>query len=176
MFWLLVLSIVFLGVGVIVFVLTRDSFRASRVRRETPPVAPSMQKKGDAAAINTLMQEELSAEPPPHPAVLLTGPYDKEADALADTLANVKENPILPTEPPAYLRLEEHDDSLDRLLIQRVRRRGGMIPPLPPPKPREFSIEVTERKEPLLECEKEMSRSENGRGDTQGNGAACGSR
>ena len=158
MFWLMVLSIVFLGVGAIVFVLARDAFRESRVRRETPPVASSVQKNGDAAAINTLMREKLRAQPPPPPAALFSGQCGKEADAVADTLAHVKQNLILPTAPKAYLRFEEHDDSLDRLLIQRVRGQGEANWF----QPREFSIGVTEKNETPLEHEKEVFRSEAG--------------
>ena len=156
MFWLMVLSIVFLGVGAIVFVLARDAFRESRVRRETPPAVSLAHKNGDAAAINSLMRENIHAPPPPPPAALFAGQHGKEADAVADTLAHVKQNLILPTAPKAYLRFEEHDDSLDRLLIQRVRGQGEAS------RPREFSIGVTEKNEAPLECEKEMFRSATG--------------
>ena len=151
MFWLAVLSIVLLGVGVIVFILTRDSFHASRTRRETPLVASPVEKISDATAINTLMQEKLPAPPPSHPAALFSGQSGKETDALADTLARVKDNAILPSEPKAYLRFEEHDDSLDRLLIRNAGGAGARQLPA-----REFSIGVTEKKEPPLEYEKAM--------------------
>ena len=154
MFWLLVLSTVFLGVSVIVFVLTRDSFRASRARRETPPVASPVKRSSDATTINAMMREKLPTPSPSHPATLFSGQCGKETDAFADTLAQVKENPILPSESKAYLRLEEHDDSLDRLLIQRIRGQGGMSQA----PPREFSIGVTEERAPPLEHEKQLFR------------------
>jgi hypothetical protein len=115
-----------------------------------------VQKNNDATTINTLMRENLRAPPPPHPATLFAGQHDKEADAVADTLAQVKPNLILPTAPKAYLRFEEHDDSLDRLLIQRARGQKEVN------QPREFSIGVTEKHEAQLEHEKEMFRAETG--------------
>ena len=145
MFWLVVLSTVFLGACVIVFVLARDAFRESRARRETPPTASPVQPSGDAAAINTLMRERLHAPPPAHLAALLAGQHDREADAFADSLARVQENPMLPTEPKAYLRLEESDESLERLLSRRFQGPDGLGRTSPPPK--EFSIAVTEKKE-----------------------------
>jgi hypothetical protein len=151
MFWLLVLSTVFLGIGVIVFVLTRDSFRASRARRETSLVAPPVKNNSGATAINTMMQEKLPVPPPSHPATLFSGQGVKETDDLADDLAQVKESPILPSESRAYLCLEEHDDSLERLLIRRVPGAGASREP-----PREFFIGVTEKKEAPLEHEKAM--------------------
>ena len=157
MFWLVVLSTVFLGVGAIVFVLARDAFHAPRASREASPTASFMQKDSDAAAINTLMQENLSAPPPGHPATLFSGQHDEEADDLADTLAEVKEIPMLPTAPKAYLRLEERDESLERLLIRYAPGRGGVNREQPPP--REFSIGVTEKTEAPLELEKEEGRT-----------------
>ena len=152
MFWLLVLSIVFLGVGVIVFVLTRDSFRASRARRETPCVALSVEKISDAATINTLMHEKLAGPTPSNPATLFSGQGGKETDVLADTLAQVKETPMLPTAPKAYLRMEERDESLERLLLRHAQGQGSASrTPLMPP--REFSIEAREKKEGQLEHE-----------------------
>jgi hypothetical protein len=145
MFWLVVLSTVFLGVGAIVFVLARDVGRDLRVRRETPPATLPAQPNGDAVAINTLMREHLRAPPPSHPAALFSGQQDKETDALADTLAQVKENPLLPTGPKVYLRLEERDESLERLLIRRIQGQEGAG--RTPPPPGEFSIAVTEKKE-----------------------------
>ena len=157
MFWLLVLSTIFLGIGVIVFLLTRDSFRASRTRRETPIIASPVKKYSDASAINAMMQEKLPPQPAtPNPATLFPGQNAEEMDALADTLDQVKENPILPTTPKAYLRLEEHDDDLERLLIRSIHRPGGTLQT----PPREFSIGVTEEREALLEHEKEILRSE----------------
>jgi len=147
--WLLILSIVFLGVGVIVFVLTRDSFRASSTRRKPSPVA-SPTKKTCTAAINTMMREKLPAPHPSNPATLFSGHHDKETDALADTLGQLKENPILPTAPKTYLRLEERDESLEHLLIRRI---AGLNPA---PQSREFSITVTEKNEAPLEHEKEL--------------------
>ena len=151
MFWLVVLSIASIGVGVMAFVLARDVVHAYRARREEPLAASPAQHDSDATAINTLMREKLVAPPPAHPATLLGGQHDKETDALGDTLAQVKENPILPTAPKAYLRLEERDESLERLLIQYAPGRGGMNRDQPPP--REFSIEVTEKTEAPLEHE-----------------------
>ena len=151
MSWLLLLSIVFLGVGVIVFVLTRDSFRSSSTRRKPPRVASPTQKKRDSASINTMMREKLPEPHPSNPATLFSGHNGKETDALADTLAQLKENPILPTAPKAYLRLEEHDASLEHLLIRRIAGRSPA-----PPQPREFSITVTEKNEAPLEHEKEL--------------------
>jgi hypothetical protein len=90
-----------------------------------------------------MMREDIPAPPPSHPATLLSGQNGKEADALADTLARVRENPILPTAPKAYLRWEEHNDELERLLIRRSQRQGGANTA---PAPREFSIGVTEEK------------------------------
>ena len=150
MFWLLVLSTAFLGIGVVVFVLTRDSFRASRNRRETPLAAYPVEKNSDTTAINTMMQEKLPAPPPSHPAALFSGQNGKEADDLADTLTKVSEKTNLPSGAKAYLRLEEHDDTLDRLLIRRAggQRAAGQA------QPKEFSIGVTEKKEPPLEHEK----------------------
>ena len=148
--WLLLLSMVFLGVGVIVFVLTRDSFRASSTRRKPLPVASPTQTSSDAAAINTLMREKLAAPLPSCPTTLLSGQNDKETDTLADTLAELQENPILPTAPKAYLRLEERDESLDHLLVRRI--TGGS----PAQQPREFSIAVTEKNEAPPEHGKEL--------------------
>ena len=154
MFWLVVLSTVCLGVGVIVFVLARGAFHASRSRREASRVATSVQKDSDASAINTLMREKLAAPPPSHPAALIAGQYDKETDALAESLAEVKEIPMLPAAPKAYLRLEERDESLERLLSRYAPERGGVNRAHPPP--REFSIGVTEKTETPLEHEKDM--------------------
>ena len=153
MFWLLVLSTVFLGVGVIVFVLTRDSFRASRDSREDSFVVSSMEKSSDATIINTMMREKFTGPTPSNPATLLSGQGGKQTDALADTLAQVKENPMLPTAPKFYLRFEERDESLEHMLVRRsqVQGRSGRTPH---PPPREFSIEVTEKKEGSLEHEK----------------------
>ena len=153
MFWLVVLSIVVL-VGAIVLTLTRDSFRASSVRRETPLVASPVKKSSDATAINTMMQEKLPVPPPSHPAALFPGLCRNEADALADTLARVKDNPIMLNETKAYLRLEEHDDSLERLLFQHIPGAQASQEP-----PREFSIGVTEKASPPSEHEKEMLRN-----------------
>jgi hypothetical protein len=141
MFWLLVLSTVFLGIGVIVFVLTRDSFHASRARREFPLTAFPMQESGDAMTINTIMQKTVDAPPPPNPATLFCAQSGKETDAFADTLAKVKGNPMLPATPKAYLRLEELDDSLDHLLVRHIpgQREASQTPP------REFAITVTEK-------------------------------
>jgi hypothetical protein len=144
MFWLVVLSTAFLGVGAIVFVLARDAFRGSRVHRETP-TALSVQQNGNATAINTLMREHLHAPPPSHPAALFSSQHDNEADAFADTLAHVKENPVLPIEPKSYLLLEERDESLERLLARHSPGQRGIGRTPPPPK--EFSIAVTEKKE-----------------------------
>ena len=141
MFWLVVLSIAF-GVGVIVFILTCDSFRASRSRRETPPVA-SPGESSSATEINAMMQQKLSAPPSSHPAVLLSEHCGKETDDFADTLAQVKEKPILIDGPKAYLRLEEHDDNLERLLIRHLPGKDT-----DQASPREFSIGVTEKNEP----------------------------
>jgi len=149
MFWLLILSIVFLGVGVIVFVLTRDSFRASGARRDPPSAASPAQKTCAAATINTIMREKLPEPQPSNPATLVSGHHDKEADTLADTLDQIKENPILPNTPKAYLRMEESDESLEHLLIRRIGEK-------PAPQPQEFSITVTEKDEAPLECEKEL--------------------
>ena len=150
MSWLLLLSIVFLGVGVIVFVLTRDSFRASSTHRKPLPVASPLQTPNDAATINTLMREKLAAPLPSCPTTLFSGQNDTEADSLADTLAQLEENPILPSAPKAYLCLEERDESLEHLLIRRISGRN------PAPQPREFSIAVTEKDEAPLEREKEL--------------------
>ena len=160
MFWLLVLPSALLGVGVIVFVLTRDSFRAPGARRKA--AASSTEKSSDAMAINAMMQEKLSTSSPSHPAMLLSGQDSKEADTLADTLAQVKENPILPSAPKVYLRLEERDDSLDRLFARRIPGQGEAGSP-----PREFSIGVTEKKEAPLEREKEMFPSGIGQTDKE---------
>ena len=149
MFLLVVLSTV-LGVGVIVFILTRESFRASRVRPETPPVAPSMKKSSDVADINDLMRRKLPAPlPQSRPAVLFSERSAAEADAFADILAQAPEKPILLNESKAYLRLEEDDDSLERLLMRRLPGKGAHQAP-----PREFSIGVTEKNEPSPEREK----------------------
>jgi len=150
MFWLLLLSIVFLGVGVIVFVLTRDSFRASHTRQEPPSVVSPVTKTRDATSLNTMMQEKLPAPSPSNPATLLAGQSTKETDALADSLVQMKENPILPTAPAAYLRLEERDESLERLLIRRI---TGLNPA---PQPTEFSIGVTEKNEAPPQHEKKL--------------------
>ena len=157
MFWLVVLSTVFLGVGAVVFVLAREAFPASRARREASDAVFPARKGCDAKAINSLMREKLAAPPPSHPAALFSGQHDEEADALADTLAEMKEIPLLPTAPKAYLRLEERDESLERLLIRYTPGRGGVHREQPPP--REFSIGVTERTEPPLEHEKEKGRT-----------------
>ena len=149
MFWLLVLSTVFLGIGVIVFVLTRDSFRASRSRRETPLIASPVKKIRDATDLNTMMQKKLPPAPPPsHPAALFSGQNGKETDALADTLAHVTNNINLPSGPKAYLRYEEYDDSLDHLLIRHAGGAGANRVPA-----KEFSIGITEKQEPSLEHE-----------------------
>ena len=158
MFWLLALSTVLLGVGVLVFILTRDAFRASRARRERSVVASPVKKNSDATTINTMMQEKLPAPSPSCPSTLFAGQNAKDTDDFADTLAQMKENPILPHEPKAYLRLEEHSDDLEHMLIRHSQGpRGARQTP-----PREFSIELTEKKEMPLEHEKEMFRSETG--------------
>ena len=152
MFWLLVLSTVFLGVCVIVFILTRDSFHASRSRSETLPTESPVNKSCNATTINTMMREKIPAPPPSHPATLLFGQHGKEADAFAETLARVKENPSLPNVvSKAYLCLEERDDGMDYLLTRHARIQGktAQAPT------REFSIGVTEKKEAPLEHEKE---------------------
>ena len=151
MFWLVVLSTVSLGVGVIVFVLARDAFPASRVRREASKL--SVPRGGDAKAINTLMREKLAVPPPAHPAALFSGQHDQETDALAETLAQVRENPMLPAAPKAYLRLEEREDSLEHLLRRYIPARGGVN--REQPAPREFSIVVAEKSEAPQEHEKE---------------------
>ncbi|MCL1985096.1 MAG: hypothetical protein FWG59_01425 [Betaproteobacteria bacterium] len=147
MFWLLVLPTVFFGVAVIVFLLARDSFRTSRAGQKPSAAASSAKKSGCASAINTMMQNKLPAPPPAHPATLFSGQNAKEADVFADTLARMKENPILPNTSNAYLRLEEHDNSLEHLLTRRSpgRREPGQAPP------REFSIVVTEKEQASLE-------------------------
>jgi hypothetical protein len=63
----------------------------------------------------------------------------------------VNEKTNLPSGPKAYLRLEEPDVSLDRLLI----RRAGGQRAADQAQPKEFTIGVTEKKEPPLEHEKE---------------------
>ena len=155
MFWLLVLSTVFLGVCVTVFLLTRDSMRASRVRREESFSLSPTENNNDATMINAMMHEKLSGTTPSNPAALFSGQSDKETDALADTLAQVKENPMLPTAPKAYLRMEERDESLERLLVLHAQgqRSASRTPQTPP---REFSIEATEKEEDPLEHEKEI--------------------
>ena len=157
MFWFVVLSTVLLGVGAIVFVLARDAFHAPHARREAPNAASPEQQGSDA--INILMREKLAAPPSPQHATLFAGQHDKETDALADSLAEVKEIPQLPTAPKAYLRLEERDESLERLLIRYTPGRGGVNREQPPP--REFSIGVTEKTEPPLEHEKEIFAKDN---------------
>jgi hypothetical protein len=97
-----------------------------------------------------MMREKLPAPHPSNPTTLVPVQCDKETDTLADTLTQLKENPILPTAPKAYLRLEERDESLEHLLIRRV---AGLNPT---PQPREFSIGVTEKNEVPLEHEKEL--------------------
>ena len=159
MFWLVVLSTVFLGVGVIVFVLARDAFFAPRADSETPQAAIPAQQGSDVTAINTLMQEKLAAPPASHPSALLAGQHDKETDALADTLAQVGENPMPDNTPKAYLRLEERDESLERLLFRYTPGRTGMNGAQLPP--REFSIEVTEKPESPTEYEREMPAKDN---------------
>jgi len=143
MLWVLLLSIVFLGVGVgvIVFILTSDSFRASRTRWKTSTVASPTQRSSDATTINAMMREKLVAPPPSNPATLFSGQNSKEADALADTLDQVKESPILPSAPKSYLRLEERDEGLEHLLTRRMQ---GQEKVSREPPPREFSITVTE--------------------------------
>jgi len=155
MLWSLLLSIVFLGVGVgvIVFILTSDSFRASRARRKTPTVVSPTERSSDATTINAMMREKLTPPPPSNPATLFSGQNSKETDALADTLDQVKENPILPSAPKSYLRLEERDQSLEHLLARRI---PGQEKVSREPPPREFSITVTEKNEPPLEHEKEL--------------------
>jgi len=145
MFWPVVLLAV-LGIGAIVFMLTRDSFRASRARRETPPVASPVQRSSDASAINAMMQQKLPPPSPSPPAALFADLCGKEADAFADTLAKVQEKPILIDGPKTYLRLEEQDNTLEHLLARRLQGRGPDQAP-----PREFSIGVTEKKEAPLE-------------------------
>jgi len=145
MFWPVVLLAV-LGVGAIVFMLTRDSFHASRARRETPSVASPVQSNRDATAINAMMQQNLPAPSPSPPAALFADQCGKETDAFADTLAQVQEKTILIDEPKAYLRLEEQDDSLEHLLSRRL---PGRVPDQAPP--REFSIGITEKHEAPLE-------------------------
>jgi hypothetical protein len=141
MFWLVVLPIV-LGIGVIVFILTRDSFRASRVSQKTPPAAFPAKSNCNATAINTMMQQTLSAPPPSNPPTLLPEQCDKETEDFSNTLAQLKENPLLIDVPRLYLRLEEDDDRLERMLFRRLPGRGAdQI------SPREFSIGVTEKRE-----------------------------
>jgi len=141
MFWLVVLPIV-LGIGAIVFILTRDSFRASRTRLDTPSVASPVQRSSDASAINTMMQQKLSAPAPSYSPTLLPEQCDKETADFSDTLAQLKEKPLLIDEPKLYLRLEEDDDRLERLLFRRLPGRvADQI------SPREFSIGVTEKRE-----------------------------
>ena len=147
MFWLVVLSTVVL-VGAMLFVLTRDAFRAFRLHRETPLAASPVKKSSDAKGINAMMQEKLPVPPPFHPAALFSGQCRNEADALADTQANLQNTPIMLNETKTYLRLEEHDDSLERLLFRRIPGAQAHQEP-----PREFSIGVTEKKKPPLEHE-----------------------
>jgi len=151
MFWLLVLSTAFLGVGAIIFILMRDSFRISRTRSGEDRT--SAQKNGDAALINTMMQKKIPTPPPSPPAALFSGHNGKEAETFADTLAHMKEKPILPSTPKAYLRLEEHDNNLEHLLIRGTQRpwEAAKAPP------REFSIEVTEKEQAPSEQKKELS-------------------
>jgi len=147
MFLFVVLSTA-LCVSGIVFWLVRESFRASRARKETPPVVSPVERSSDATAINAMMKQKLPAPPASQPVVLFTENCAKETDALADTLAQVPEKPILIDESKAYLRLEEHDDALESLLARRGLGRGGYQAP-----PREFSIGVTEKKAGSLEQE-----------------------
>ena len=84
MFWLLALSTVFLGVGVIVFVLTRDSFRASRDSRGTSFAATPATESSDATIINTMMHEKLAGPTPSNPATPDTTPSTETDTPLAE--------------------------------------------------------------------------------------------
>jgi hypothetical protein len=153
MFWLLVLSTVVLGIVVIVFMLMRDPFRTSHARREGSDSASSPAKDDGFTIINMMMQEKLPVQPPPHPATLFLGQNGKEADTFGDTLAQVKETPLLPNKSKAYLRLVEYDNTLEYLLTRRIRKQEKVS--LAPPQ--EFSIELMEKKQPSLEREEKLS-------------------
>lgn len=148
MMWLLGLAGVSAVVGLLVFVLMRDSFRAGRTEREkTPPRAapatlPSLSSPAsnteDDTRLNTLAQT-LQAQERSEAPLLPPAEHAREENLLDDP-DRIRGNPVLPQAPQRYLRMvTDHDDSVDQLLNGRV-HRGYSLPS------REFRIERTEER------------------------------
>jgi hypothetical protein len=139
MLWIVITASVLAGVGLLVFVLTRDSFRAARNGGGAGPL-PEERKNG-AARLNSLVREKTPSAGKEPVSSLLPAPEHAETEDFADTLARLPRNAVLPQAPKAYLRMVEEDDEIDRLLTAG-RKRGSARYTLPA---REFRIEAVEK-------------------------------
>ncbi len=139
MAWLLGFAFVAALVGVFVFVLMRDSFRARAGARGENPAAPASPGEGDKAArLNALVREHL---PVAEESAVHLPPEHEDAEKIAEGLGEVVDNPVLPQAPKAYLRMVVEDDTLERLLSRNSRAPSSYTLP-----GREFHIEVGEER------------------------------
>jgi hypothetical protein len=151
MLWLVITASVLAGVGLLIFVLTRDSLRAARNGGGAGPL-PEERENG-AARLNNLVREKTPSAGKDPAASLLPRPEHAETEDFADTLARLPRNAVLPQAPKAYLRMVEEDDEIDRLLAAR---RGGSARRYTLPA-REFRLEVVKEEEAARAGERKPS-------------------
>ena len=138
MLWMIILGSVLAGVGLLVFFLVRDSFGVGRkTGSEASTILPAQDAR-DIEHLNSIMNAHTHKAAAPTPEALVT---EQEQEFLAESLAEVAKNPVLPQAPQPYLRMVEPDTNIDKLL-QRFLPGGAR----PSGSVGDFWIELTEER------------------------------